>query len=127
MQLTTGILVLTSLINFHRLTTTPLLSPKPIILFTLSIVLSHLTVPSSQNYFIYISCQNLLTLPTAVKSGAPTCFTLAGSATFKQVYSKQLSYNDRLISLKLLPLSFRLEYLDITLFEIYEIEVVSSS
>ena len=72
MQLTTGILVLTSLINFHLLTTTPLLLPKPIILFTFSVVLSHLTIPSSPNYFIYISCQNLLALPTAVESGALT-------------------------------------------------------
>ena len=53
----TGTLVLTSLITFHGLTITPLISPKLIILFTLSVLLSHLTIPSSPN-LLYI-CQNL--------------------------------------------------------------------
>ena len=44
----------------------------------------------------------------------------------QQVCLKQLSFNYKigLVSLKLLPLSLRLEHPDFTLYEIYEIEVV---
>ena len=108
-ELISGTLILTSLITFHCLITTPS-SPKPIILFTLSVVLSHLTIPSLPN-LLYIHLLSELALPTAVKSSALTCSKDIKSReqvqrrSTKFVNNYQLNDKGRLISLKLLPLT----------------------